>query len=221
MRTARKIRLFIMKLKPLEIFTTRDVLFCGPRGAIDQYLFRQVKKGLLYRLARGMFVRCSDPDSKPGILPTPREIARIKAKAFGKKIMTHAKELLSEFRLNGIQSKSPIAKRENPTSDFIFPTNGRSSEFKYGDLKIKFASTSPKAFKLGDDITGQLMRVIAYCGRKQITVNQMNAAVCRLMRPGRENISNMVRWAPQWVAEHFLEFHPPNRAATKRIFRDG
>src|SRR5271156_2245124 len=88
-----EIRSHINKLSPDEIFCTRDLLHLSTRANVDQTLFRLVGRGLIKRLARGVFVRALIFSS------TPQAIAKARATAFGKKVEPHAAELLKEVGL--------------------------------------------------------------------------------------------------------------------------
>lgn len=56
-----------------DLFTTADVLHCGPRYRVDQALYLMVRKRELIRWANGVF---SKPSACP---PSPKTVARVKA----------------------------------------------------------------------------------------------------------------------------------------------
>lgn len=78
-------------------FSTRLFLQFGKRAIIDQYLYQQVKRGRLVRLARGIFMR--KPWAKEIPEPSVYEIAKIKADAFGKQIFINGVDAGAEFGL--------------------------------------------------------------------------------------------------------------------------
>jgi hypothetical protein len=82
------IHLHIMRLPMTQIFTTRELLQYGTRGAVDQALYRMVESGFITRLARAVFVRDAS------LSPTAEEITEAKMTAWNKLIFTHADNLL-------------------------------------------------------------------------------------------------------------------------------
>ncbi|MBI4533459.1 MAG: type IV toxin-antitoxin system AbiEi family antitoxin domain-containing protein, partial [Candidatus Melainabacteria bacterium] len=57
MFTSSFIKRHIYRLPLDKIFSTRDFLIYGSRTAVDQTLAKLVKKGMIIRLARGVFVK--------------------------------------------------------------------------------------------------------------------------------------------------------------------
>src|SRR5215472_2800695 len=94
MWTAACIRKHIFSLPLDKPFTTRDCLIYGVRAAVDQTLYRLVKNGTIRRLARGIFVR----DERKYF--SAYKIAKLRAEAFGRKIMRHDFVIPDEFTRN-------------------------------------------------------------------------------------------------------------------------
>ncbi len=86
------------------------MLIYGTRSAVDSALSRMVSCGHINRLARGVFVKDLSGN------PTLAQIVEAKLKAFGGKIVVHAKNILSLFHL---------AEEDQNT----FAKNGSSSSF--------------------------------------------------------------------------------------------
>ena len=80
----------------------------------DQALSRLVKCGILIRVTRGVFIKESS------IMPSAMEVARAKARAFGKEIARHGADLAKELGLTQVVSQ--VQK---------FAVNGRSSSFLF------------------------------------------------------------------------------------------
>lgn len=99
-----------------DLFTTTDVLHCGPRARVDQALYIMVQKRELVRWANGVF---SKPSARP---PSPTTVAKVKAMARG--------ETLLECPVSIGATKG----RHN----IVFLTTGSDSSFKFGDMRIHF-----------------------------------------------------------------------------------
>src|SRR5215472_17318307 len=83
METIHLIRVHITRLQQNAIFTTRDFLCYGTRSAVDTALHRLIKKAMILRIARGVFIKWTMEAFRGDNLPNAREVARTKALAFG------------------------------------------------------------------------------------------------------------------------------------------
>lgn len=83
MSTAGKILQHIVSLGASIIFTTREMLHHGSRSSVDSTLSRLVGKGVIRRLAAGVFVAAKDLLQ----LPSAFEIAAARAQAFCKRLV--------------------------------------------------------------------------------------------------------------------------------------
>lgn len=102
-------------------FSTAQVLSCGKRNAVDIELSRLVKQRVLKRLASGVFVL----NIVSGELPSAREIARVKAKRFGKEL---------------------VLGTSSTKGDNCFHTNGCRTTFRsiHGQIRFKHLASSKR-----------------------------------------------------------------------------
>ncbi len=184
------IRNYIVKLRSGELFTTRDVLKMGSRGAVDQCLYRMVKDGSIVRLARGVFVREDFTNREYSML----EIARVKADAFGKQLLEHG---------NDIAVKLGLKQDQNEIQTFY--TNGSTSYFHIGDTKIKMHRIAPrKGICAGDNTVGHAIRALWHVGKKSITPEQIDLGTYRFNRNERTWLNECIRWMPDWLRARCL-----------------
>lgn len=80
MQTISLIRTRLIEVPVEHLFTTRDMLVYGTRGAVDQALNRLVRQGEISRIAPGVFVKPSVDYHEAA----PHEIAMVKAHSWGK-----------------------------------------------------------------------------------------------------------------------------------------
>lgn len=119
---AAKVRAMIKSFGVNIAFTTGQLLGCGNRKAIDVELCRLVKKGLIKRLAYGMFIQITAAIKIPGSF----EIAKLKASRFGKWI-------------------DPAAETHR---DNVYHTNGCKSSFKTVYGRIQFKHIAPRKLSM-------------------------------------------------------------------------
>jgi hypothetical protein len=192
MNTALFIRRFIFSLPKGKIFTTRECLIYGLRGAVDQALYRLVKKEVIFRLARGIFVRNQE------LIPefTPFDIAKIKAKAFGKEIITHTSQLAQKLGMDN-----------QPYLDHVFATNGDSSSFRFGEITIHMKHAGPRNLKLGDSKAGQTARFLWDLGKGNVHIDIIKKTVDLFPRSDREELRMAQVYMPAWLSAHFWLNH--------------
>ncbi|MCA9803633.1 MAG: hypothetical protein KC777_16790 [Cyanobacteria bacterium HKST-UBA02] len=129
------IRAFISTLEKDTIFTTRDLLSFGTRGAVDNAVSDLVKREEIVRIMPGVF---SLPGSQRKV--SLKELAIIKAESFGREISEHTFDPPS-----GI-----------PDNEVWFATTGSNSSFKFGSMTIKFKPTKRRGMTRGDSRLGKV-----------------------------------------------------------------
>jgi len=184
------IRRHISRLKEGQIFTTRDCLIYGKRSNVDNALFRCVRGGVIIRIARGVFVRRTSNFTPP----SPLEIAIIKARSFGKELLTHGADTCAKYKL--IPSGN-----DQPT----YYVDGCTSRFFYQGNYINFRRASKKRMRLLDDRAGLAIRALWHIGKKtiqQIHIDKLD----RLwnIRVEKEKIFTGKAWMPSWLGDRFL-----------------
>lgn len=176
------IRRHVWELPIGQLCATRDFLTYGSRGAVDQALSRLVKSGILIRVARGVFIR------EGSIMPSAMEVARAKARAFGKEIARHAADLAKELGLTNVVSQ---VQR--------FAVNGRSSSFLLGAARIFLKGTSMRKMRLANSRAGDAIRALwhlGYCDPQHIYL-----ATSDFTREDRNEFRRLVAWMPTWLAQ--------------------
>jgi len=125
------LRRFINALDDCQVFTSADVSHCGKRSAIDMALTRLVRKGLITRLANGVYMKGDEFDQRPMAV----EVAQIKAKRFGKTLFLDTSDIV----------KSSNSSTETDSEQtVVFTIDGYSSSFKYGKTKVVLQSKNCK-----------------------------------------------------------------------------
>lgn len=186
MCTSARIHQHIDQLNHGEVFTTRDMLTYGRRGAVDQTLYRAVKYGLIIRLARGVFIKNSIGQR----IVSVAEVARVKTAAFGKELMTHAHDCAIKLGL--------IA---GPNEEVMFNVSGHSSSFLCGDVRVHLHGVSRRKFVLGDAPHGTQMRSFWYMKRAGHLSTDYRSVVSRLNRTERLKLQKKARWIPAWLSD--------------------
>ncbi len=112
-----------------KLFVSRDFAHLAPRNCIDRNLSELARKGVIVRVARGIFMRNMGEAHKPSV----EEVANAKARAFSKRI----KFLHSRIYNNG----------KSADGEYTFLCDGATTSFRYENSTITFRATTPKRLK--------------------------------------------------------------------------
>jgi len=112
-----------------KLFVSRDFAHLAPRNCIDRNLSDLARKGVIVRVARGIFMRNIGDAYKP----TVEEVANAKARAFSRRI---------KFLHTTIYNNN-----QNADAEYTFLCDGTTTSFRYENSKITFRATTPKRLK--------------------------------------------------------------------------
>jgi hypothetical protein len=183
------IRAHLNRIPSDAVFSTRDFLCYGNRSTVDSALHRLVKREVIIRLARGVFIKWSIKAAR-GNLPPAEEVARVKARGFGKEIFVHKKDASAKLGLVESGNESPK-----------FGTFGRSTSFRFGDQRIELAHVSPKDARLGDSFIGLLIRALKDVGNHDQLSTTLMRQMAGLTRNERNNLCLSVAMMPGWLSD--------------------
>lgn len=185
-QTTARIRRDITRRDDNQPFTTRDMLVYGERATVDFALFRMVRSGFIRRLARGVFVKATCQRNFECF-----EIATIKAKAFGKRIL----------RQDHRRALSGLAIADDLREE-VFMVDGRSSSFQYGPHRIVLKSALARKFTLGDTLAGCALRLLWQRGHTD--ESWIASARRRLGGQSRADVHKLLPLLPEWLHSEFL-----------------
>ncbi len=200
MPTSSFIKRYIYRLPLDKIFSTREFLLYGSRTAVDQTLSKLVKKGMIIRLARGLFVKEGSNIEKITIC----DVAKAKAESFGKQIAIWGGHLAVRLRL--------ISQAHE---EQIYSVNGSSSSFRFGDVTVHFRRVCARKMHLSTDtdIGGQFLQALWHLGKQKLDeLRREPLSQIWFKRTEREHIRLSVHLVPAWLAAAFLHWRLPRAA---------
>ena len=185
--TVSRLKRFISGLPRGQPFSTREVIGIGTRSSIDTGLHRLVEKGILLRLARGVFMR----DQVGNELPSVEEMARLKAQSFNKKIFT-----------SGIRAAEKLGLVDGVSKEATFITTGCSSSFVYlaKGKRIHFRSASERKTALGDSFEALVIRALWFLGSDRARTEHVFDAT---VHPSPRVYGKLAHFMPDWMAKLF------------------
>ncbi|MBX9687782.1 MAG: type IV toxin-antitoxin system AbiEi family antitoxin domain-containing protein [Candidatus Obscuribacterales bacterium] len=185
MSVAARIRKFLVRTEKGQLFTTRQFLGYGSRGAVDQTLYSLVKHGVIMRIARGVFMLAGSG------LPSAFEVAKVKAAAFYKQVFQKDTDLASEF-----------AAQNQDSAEYEIYTNGRSSSFRFLDKTILFIARSPRKLPQPETLSSQVVRTMWELGKAGCTQELIDRSYPKWSSACGE-LEKMASILPDWINRLF------------------
>jgi hypothetical protein len=188
MCTSTFIKRHILELPKGKIFSTREMLNYGKRSAVDQCLYRLVKTGRIIRLAWGLFMT----EDCGVALPSAEQVAKEKARAFGRQILTDAVDAAKIFGLTDFGN-----------SQITYAIQGHSSWFSYRGMSIRFRGICQRKMSLGDNSIGLAVRALWQVGKQSCDRLSIMRATAKFSRQERLQFRQSCGIMPAWLSSIF------------------
>lgn len=183
-----KIAEILTKLQKGTILFVDDFLDFGNSESIKKALFRLNEKGLLIRLAHGIYLY-PKKDKELGVLyPSAEEIAIAIAKRDKARIIPTGVQALNRL---GLSTQIPLK--------VVFLTDGAARTIKIGKRTITFKKTSPKNLMAKGEISGLVIQALKSIGRNKIGDDVLIKLPSILKKEKKNNILHDAKLAPAWI----------------------
>lgn len=172
------------------VFVPGDFLDLGSRQAIDLVLHRLTKRGLIRRVARGLY---DYPKTHPqlGVL-APTTDAIVKALAGKDKL---------RLQPTGAYAANLLRLSEQVPAKIVFLTDGPTRKIAIGRREIVLQQTTPKNMAAGRT-SGLVIQALRYLGRTHVTENHIATLREVLADADRARLRTDLALAPAWMHPH-------------------
>jgi hypothetical protein len=184
----------------LEILPRGSVLFVddfldyGNPESIKKALLRLKEKGLLVRLAHGIYLHPKN-DKELGILfPSTEEIAKAIARRDKSRIVPTGVQALNKL---GLSTQIPMK--------VVFLTDGAARSIKVGKRTITFKKTSPKNLLPKGEISSLAIQALKTIGQNKVDDNTLKELQTILKKEMKENILHDAKLAPAWINKILMQ----------------
>lgn len=173
-------------------FTPDSFKDLGSRLAIDHALTRYKKRGMIRKLARGLYDYPKiDPLLGP-LQPSTDDIAKALAGRDATRIQpsgAYAANLL------GLTAQVPMK--------VVYLTDGRSRTIQIGNRQIALKQTTPRNMATAGKISGLIIQALRHIGKEHVDEHVLEQLDRRLDEEARSQLIKDIRYAPAWVADIF------------------
>lgn len=171
-----------------SILFADDFLDLASPESINKALFRLKGKGLLIRLAHGIYLY-PQTDKEFGVLyPSAEEIAVAIAKRDRARIIPTGVQALNKL---GLSTQIPLK--------VVFLTDGAARSLKIGKRTITFKKTSPKNLLVKGEISGLVIQALKSIGQNKLEDDNLKKLQAILKKEKKEIILHDAKLAPAWI----------------------
>ncbi|MBK7735022.1 MAG: type IV toxin-antitoxin system AbiEi family antitoxin domain-containing protein [Chitinophagaceae bacterium] len=171
-----------------------DFLDYGNPESIKKALLRLKEKGLLVRLAHGIYLH-PKTDKELGILfPSTEEIAKAIARRDKSRIVPTGVQALNKL---GLSTQIPMK--------VVFLTDGAARSIKVGKRTITFKKTSPKNLLPKGEISSLAIQALKTIGQNKVDDDTFKKLQTILKKELKENILHDAKLAPAWINKILMQ----------------
>ena len=178
----------LKKVQKGTILFVDDFLNFGNPESVKKALFRMEEKGLLIRLAHGVYLYPKTDKALGVLYPSTEEIAIAIAKRDRARIIPTGVQALNKL---GLSTQIPL--------NVVFLTDGAARSIKIGKRTITFKKTSPKNLLTKGEISGLAIQALKSIGQHNIEKEFLIRLLKILTKEKKENIQHDAKLAPAWI----------------------
>ncbi len=181
----------IQKADTGTIFFAGDFKSIGSQGAIHTTLHRMTKRGLVARVAQGIYAKphlSTFLDME--VLPTVEKVAVAIAKRDKAKLLPSGSYSLYAL---GLSTQIPLK--------LLYYTDGKARTLKVGGRTIQFRKISPKKLALKGKISKLAVQALGEIGNGKIEPEEEEKLIKLLKKEDIKDLKHDIALAPQWIAE--------------------
>jgi predicted transcriptional regulator of viral defense system len=171
-----------------------DFLDYGNPQSVMKALLRLKEKGILVRLAHGIYLY-PKVDKELGVLyPSTKEIAKAIARRDKARIISTGVQALNKL---GLSTQVPMK--------VIYLTDGAARTVKVGKRTITFKKTSPKNLSVRGEISGLAIQTLKTIGQNKADEKTIEKIQTILKNEKKENIINDAKLSPAWIYKILMQ----------------
>ena len=177
-----------------SVFVPADFLEIGSREAVDVTLHRLARKGIIRRLARGVY---DFPKEHPvlGLLSPSAETV---AQALAGRDRTRLQPA-------GAYAANALGLSEQVPAKAVFLTDGPSRTVKIGSTTIQLRQTTARNMAAAGRLSGLLIQALRELGMEHVTPERCEHLRRTLPASQRRELIKDIRLAPAWMHSIFRD----------------
>lgn len=165
-----------------------DFLLYGTPKAVQKSLERLEHKGVIIRVAQGIYVRPKISELIGALTPSAEEVADAIAKRDRIRTIPTGSYALNAL---GLSTQVPM--------NIVLLTDGSPREIKVGKRKIKFKKTTPKNLLAKGKISRLVIQALKEIGNGKVTEQEEKKIIELLHEEDAKDLKHDIPLAPVWI----------------------
>lgn len=174
--------------KSKKFFFVDDFIAIANYKAVNKALERLVERGVLTRVAKGIYARPKIDPLLGEILPTADQIAEAIAKRDKARIIPTG---VYALHILGLSTQIPM--------NVVYLTDGSARKIKVGKRTIVFKKTSPKNLATKGEISALVIQALKTIGKDNVSDEEVNKIVRLLKKETPSILIQDIALAPEWI----------------------
>ena len=174
------------------VFAPGDFLDLGDRAAIGMALKSICDRGLMRRLARGVYDYPRVHPKLGTLAPTAEQVASALAGKDNLRIQPF-----------GAYAANLLGLSEQVSAKVVFLTDGTNRKIKVGRQEIILKRTTPKNMATAGRTSGLVIQALRYLGKDHADDALIDRLARRLGSDDRRQLMQDIRYAPAWIGAIF------------------
>ena len=188
--TEKLIKKAILNHKRGKIFFPSNFVKFGSSTAIRQALIRLEEKGILVRLAQGIYLYPKEHKQLGLLYPSLEEIALAISKRDKARIIP-----------TGIQALNKLGLSTQVPMNLVYLTDGSPRTVKIKNNTIKYKIASPKILSAKSETNILVIQALREIGKKNLDGNQLEKIKEVLKTVDKDLIKHDMKLAPVWISK--------------------
>lgn len=176
------------------VFVPGDFFDLGSREAVDLALHRLAKKGVIRRLARGVYDLPKQHRTLGPLTPSAETIAQALA---GRD--------RTRLQPAGAYAANALGLSEQVPAKVVFLTDGPTRTVKIGSMTIQLRQTTPRNMATAGRLSGLVIQAFRELGEKNVTPERISILKRNVPAAKRRELLKDIKLAPAWMHPFFRE----------------
>lgn len=173
-------------------FTPKRFLDLGSRDSVDQALSSLTERGVIRRIARGLYDYPKKDPTFGTIAPSPDRVAEALTSEEGGRLQP-----------TGAYAANRLGLSEQLPASFVYLTDLDDRTVTIGNRTITLKRTTPRNMKMAGRISGLITQAFRFLGKENITPEMMESLAKQLSPKEKKILKKDITFPPAWIAEHF------------------
>lgn len=162
----------------------------GSSEAVRLALYRIEKRGIIRRVAHGIYVRPKESPYIGEVMPTAEEVAEGIAKRDKIRIVPTGVYALHAL---GLSTQIPLK--------LVFLTDGAARTIKVGKRTIKLKRTTPKNLLAKGKISSLAIQALREIGKDKASLTELKLILKLLKEEDQQLLNHDIKLAPEWIKQ--------------------